>query len=242
MIVVAIVPAFERADSVGATVDALARVAAIGRVIVVDDGSNDATSTVAAAAGASVVRLDVNVGKGGAVAAGLAASPEADVVVLIDADTGHTATSIETVLDPVLSGDLDMAIAVLPSAGGRGGFGLVRGTAHAALRRATGLDLRAPLSGQRAIRRSCLADVDLAPRFGLEVGLTLDLHRAGCRIGELDAPFDHRHTGRSLAGFRHRYGQGRDLLRALVPRIGVRSTCAAVMSSMWRVAVTMVRR
>ena len=218
-VVVAIVPAKDSAGSIAATVNALHRVEGVDRVLVVDDGSSDDTTLAARAAGAAVLRLGANQGKGGAVLAGAQASPDADVYLLIDADLAGTAGTAGLLLRPVLDGDADMTIAVLPPAGGRGGLGRVRDLARRGIRRACGLDTRAPLSGQRAVRASLLRDLRSAERFGLEVALTVDAVRAGARVLEIDAPMDHRHTGRSLAGFRHRAAQGADVLRALWPRI-----------------------
>ena len=215
---VALVAAHDRSDTVGATVAALRGLAA-DEVVVVDDGSTDSTAEAARAAGARVVRLPANVGKGGAVAAGIAATPDADVYLLADADLGATASGAGRLLGPVLAGEADMVIGVLPGAGGRGGFGLVRALAGAGIARATGWRPRAPLSGQRAVRASLLRSLDLAPRFGLETALTIDALRAGARVSEIDVDLDHLHLGRSLRGFLHRGRQGRDIARALWPRL-----------------------
>lgn len=219
MSVVALVPAKDRADSVGATVRALLSLARVDEVVVIDDSSSDATAAEAAAAGARVVRLAANVGKGGAVRAGVEATPQADVYVLIDADVGATAALAEALLPPVLDGDADLSIAVLGSAGSRAGFGSVRRLAAAGILRATGKPTGAPLSGQRAVRAPLLRSLALAERFGLEVAMTIDARRAGARVVEVDVAMEHRHTGRSLAGFRHRAGQGRDVMVALWPRL-----------------------
>lgn len=216
--VVALVPAHDRSDTVGATVAALGELA-LAEVVVIDDGSTDATADVARAAGARVVRLPANVGKGGAVTAGIGATPEADVYLLVDADVGVSAAAAGDLLGPVLSGGADMVIGVLPGAGGRGGFGLVRSLAGAGIARATGWRPRAPLSGQRAVRASVLRRLELAPRFGLETALTIDALRSGARVAEVDVDLDHRHTGRRLSGFLHRGRQGRDIARALWPRL-----------------------
>ncbi len=214
------VPAKDAAGVIGATVAALARVPGVGEVLVVDDGSADATAEEARAAGAWVLRLPRNVGKGGAVAAAVAATSETDVYLLVDADTGATAAGAGALLAPVLAGEADMAVGVLPSAGGRGGFGLVRQLAGAGIRRgARGFVAAAPLSGQRAVRGELLRSLALAPRFGLEVGLTVDAVRAGARVVELPVDMDHRHTGRTVAGFAHRARQGADVTRALWPRL-----------------------
>jgi len=219
MITTAIVPAFERVDSIGPTVLALHALRNVDNVVVVDDGSADDTARVAARAGAAVVRLASNRGKGAAVAAGIGAAPDADVYLLIDADLGGTAGLADALLGPVLAGQADMTVAVLPSAGRRGGFGSVRRLAASGIRRATGFEARAPLSGQRAVRGDLLRSLDLADRFGLETGLTIDAIRAGARVVEIDVAMDHRHTGRRLAGFRHRARQGVDIGRALWPRV-----------------------
>ncbi|MDQ6796730.1 MAG: glycosyltransferase [Actinomycetota bacterium] len=219
MRVIALVAAFDRADTVGATVSALRGLPLVGSVWVVDDGSTDATSERAGSAGATVIRLPANVGKGGAVAAGVAATPDTEVYLLVDADVGATAAGADDLLGPVLNGDADMTIGVLPGAGGRGGFGLVRRLAGAGIARACGFRARAPLSGQRAVSGPLLRSVELAPRFGLETALTIDAVRAGARVIEVDIAVEHRHTGRSLGGFAHRARQGLDIVKALLPRV-----------------------
>jgi hypothetical protein len=217
--VVALIPAKDRADSIAATVTAVAALDDVTRILVVDDGSTDATSDAARAAGAEVLRLPHNRGKGGAIAAGLAAAPDGDVYLLVDADVGDTARAVGALLAPVLAGDADMTIGVLPSAGGRGGFGTVKNLARRGIHRAAAFDARAPLSGQRAISGPLLRSLELAPRFGLETALTIDAVRAGARVVEVPVDMDHRHTGRRLAGFRHRARQGADIVRVLWPRL-----------------------
>jgi len=232
--VVALVPAFNSADRIQGTVEALFNVDSIDEVLVVDDGSSDETASLAASGGARVLSLGTNRGKGGAVAAGLAEIGETDVVVLIDADTAGTAREAKDLIAPVVAGEAEMTVAVLASAGKRAGFGLVRDVAAEGIRVATGQDFAAPLSGQRAISAPILGGLELAPRFGLEVALTIDVIGAGGRVVEIETNFDHDHTGRSLAGFRHRFGQGRDLVRALVSRLGLLATVRLIVASVWK--------
>jgi hypothetical protein len=226
--VVAIVPAKDAELTIRATVTALLGLAEVDEVVVVDDGSSDATTEAARAAGAWVLRLPANRGKGGAVEAGVKLAPHAGIYLLVDADVAATASEARALLAPVLAGEADMAVGVLPAAGGRGGFGLVRSAAGAAIRMASGSPARAPLSGQRAVRGELLRSLDLAPRFGLEVALTVDARRAGARVVEVPVEMDHHHTGRTLAGFRHRARQGADVARAAWPRVaGPRARLAA---------------
>lgn len=218
-VVVALVPAKDRADSVGDTVQALLALDAVDRVLVIDDGSSDDTADAAFAAGADVLRLDQNRGKGGAVAAGVQATPEAHVYLLIDADLARTADAADLLLGPVLRDEADLVVGVLPPAGGRGGFGKVRDFAARGIRRACGLEVSAPISGQRAIRAELLRGLRSAERFGLEVAMTIEVARAGGRFAEVDVPMDHLHTGRSVSGFAHRGRQGLDIAVALWPRV-----------------------
>jgi hypothetical protein len=214
--VVAIVPAYQNAGTVAATARALLDLADVGEVVVVDDGSTDATAAAARSTDATVLRLMANRGKGGAVAAGVAARPDADVYLLIDADTAGTAAAASQLLPPVLADRADLVIARLPSAGERGGFGMVARAAASAIRWWSGVDVSAPLSGQRAVKGPLLRSLRLAARFGLEVAMTVDAAHDGARIIEVAAPFDHDHRGRNPAGFLHRGRQGVDVVRAVV--------------------------
>ena len=241
MTTVALVAAKDAAASVGATVVALSALRAIDEVWVVDDGSADDTAAQAEHAGARVVRLDTNVGKGEALAAGVAATPHAKTYLLADADLGATATG----LAPLLAGGADLVIGVLPSAGGRGGFGMVKRFARAGIRRATGLDAAAPLSGQRLVDAERLRAVTLAPRFGVEVGMTIDVLRAGGTVEERPVDVDHRHSGRSWRGFLHRARQGRDIAGALLPRVtstGQRIAAVVIAASIVLVGLTGLSR
>ena len=216
--IVAIVPAKDRADSVGATVAALRTIGRVDRVLVVDDGSTDSTADAARAAGAEVLRLPANKGKSGAVAAGVAACPEATVFLLIDADVRTTATFADCLLDPVIDDDADLVVGVMPGTR-TGGLGSVKRLAGAGIRRACGIRVHAPLCGQRAVRADYLRRLEPVSRFGLEVAMTIDAVRAGARLVEVEVPMDHRHTGRTLRGFAHRGRQGADVVGALWPRL-----------------------
>jgi glycosyltransferase involved in cell wall biosynthesis len=223
--VVALVAARDEGDRIGETVSALLALEPVSEVVVVDDGSRDETAPKSLAAGASVLRLDRARGKGRALegAFGRLRDRPADVWLLADGDLAGTAASLDVVLAPVLEGDADVAIATFPPAQA-GGFGIVKRLARQAIRLIAGLDVREPLSGQRALTAEALEAVrPLARGFGVETAMTIDAVRAGLRVLEVPAELGHRPTFRDVRGFTHRGRQGWDVLRAVVPRmLGVR--------------------
>jgi glycosyltransferase involved in cell wall biosynthesis len=95
----AVVPALDAAPTVGAVARGLGELGLT--VIVVDDGSRDATGDTARAAGAEVVRHERNRGKGAAIRTGLAEAERRGFVqaVTVDADGQHPASAARAVLD-----------------------------------------------------------------------------------------------------------------------------------------------
>jgi hypothetical protein len=70
------------------------------------------------------------------------------------------------------------------------------------------VELRAPISGQRALRGGLLpALLPFAPRFGMETAMNIDAARAGYRIAEVELDLEHRATGKTVRGFLHRVRQ-----------------------------------
>jgi hypothetical protein len=216
--VIALIPAHNEAQRIVATVEAVRAVPSIDRILVIDDCSEDGTAELAHAAGAEVIRLESNIGKGGALQAGLdSVREQADVLVLLDGDLGSTAREAGVLVDPVLAGEADMTIATLPKPPGSGGFGLVKGLARWGIRRLSGFEATAPLSGQRALSRAAwTAATPFATGYGVEVGLTVRAARAGMRLIEVPTAMGHAATGRDLAGFLHRGRQFVQVARALL--------------------------
>jgi len=215
--VVALVAAHEESERIASTVSALHALA--DEVVVVDDGSNDATSSAALLAGATVLRASHRRGKGRALEEALLRLPPATVWLLADADLAETAALLGPVVDAVRTGRADVAIAAFPKLDG-GGFGIVKRLAARAIRTICGFRAREPLSGQRALTAAALAAVrPLAPGFGLEVGMTIDAVRAQLRVVEIPIEgLSHRPTGRGVRGFAHRARQGADILMAVAGR------------------------
>jgi len=83
-----IVPAFNEAEAIGPLVTELRSADAWHEIIVIDDGSTDATAGQAAAAGARVVRHPYNKGNGAAVKSGIRRAT-GEYVLIVDGDGQH---------------------------------------------------------------------------------------------------------------------------------------------------------
>jgi hypothetical protein len=211
-------PAHDEEVLVGASVEGALAIDGVERVLVVDDGSTDGTASEAARAGAQVLRLEANIGKGAAVEAGLELVGDSEVTLLLDADLGPTAAEGATLLTSIAAGDADMAVAILPSPAQKGGFGLVKGLARQGIDRlGGGFESVAPLSGQRALSAAAVRAVrPLASGYGLEVALTVRALRAGLTVIEVPTTMTHAATRRDVAGFTHRGRQFVDVASTLV--------------------------
>jgi LmbE family N-acetylglucosaminyl deacetylase len=155
MSVSCIIAAFNEERTIAGVIQAVRRVQEVAEIIVVSDGSTDATAEAAAAAGADlIIQLPRNLGKGGAIMAGARRASES-VLLLLDADLEHLRPEeISALIRPVLHGDSDMAVGVLAK-------DLVQTVLPA-------------LSGLRVLRRDALlARSDLAgTSYGIELALT----------------------------------------------------------------------
>ena len=170
--VAVVIPAFNEEDTVAEVVQVALTLT--GDVVVASDGSADNTVGAAQKAGAKVVDLQPNGGKGPALKAALEAT-EADYVVMLDADlTGLTKAHLEKLLLPVLRGELDMSIGVFEG----GGFVTDWGN-----------KLTPHLSGQRACRRDWLLGVpQLGEERWPEPAITQHLKDTGARWDYVELP------------------------------------------------------
>lgn len=155
-----VIPAFNEAHRIDDALDAVLGATLVTEVIVVSDGSTDATVEVAGKReGVNVVGLPFNVGKGGAMCAGVAHT-DADIIVFIDADlVGLRSHHVDQLVRPLLAGQCDMCIGVF-----RGGK----------FWSDTGQVITPFLSGQRAMYRKLFEAVPFLPeiRMGAEITIT----------------------------------------------------------------------
>lgn len=117
MKVLVIVPAFNESQNIRAVVDAIRLVSTeltydTIDMVVVNDGSVDNTAFVAREAGVWVLDLPFNLGIGGAVQTGFmfAHDLQYDAAVQIDGDGQHDPKYLQTILQPLRSGDADVVI------------------------------------------------------------------------------------------------------------------------------------
>jgi glycosyltransferase involved in cell wall biosynthesis len=223
-----VIPARNEADRIAATVRAAAGLPGVDLVIVVDDGSADGTAAAAEAAGAAVLRHSRNRGKAAAMETGAEAvrlleagqgreSPHH--LLFLDGDLAGTAAAAAPLIEPVRAGRADMTIAVFSTRVKQGGHGFVVGLSGSGIRRATGWRPAQPLNGQRCLTRAAFeAARPLAPGFGAETGLTIDLLRKGMRVTEVEVALAHRATGGDWRSQLHRARQLADVGRALAAR------------------------
>jgi glycosyltransferase involved in cell wall biosynthesis len=218
--VVLVLPARNEAATV-ATVVGRAPATIAGRpvrVVVVDDGSTDATAELARAVGADVVSLRPGRGLGAAVRTGLAHAVQvhrAAVVAFCDADGEYASEDLADLVLPVLDGRAHYVV------GSR--FSGTIGTMHRrrragnrlltiAVRRLAGAPITDAQSGYRALSRAAAAHATIIHDYNYAQVLTLDLLAKGYGYHEVPIRYSFRTAGRSFVQL-HRY------LRCVVPAV-----------------------
>lgn len=229
---------------IASTVAAARTIPDVDLVVVVDDGSRDATADLARSAGATVVRHARNRGKAAAMTTGAAAVAAHDrvrtsstrwaadptnpggtpgterLLLFADADLEDSAAHLGVLVAPVSDGLADMTIATLPpQEQPGGGHGFVVRLARNGIQRLTGWTATQPLSGMRCLTRPGFdAVTPLARGWGVEVGMTVDVLLQGLRVLEVPCELVHRVTGSDWRGQLHRARQYRDVWLALASR------------------------
>jgi glycosyltransferase involved in cell wall biosynthesis len=106
-----VIAAYNEAHSIGSVVKELVK-AGYKNVVVVDDGSADDTARVAKQYTKHVVQHEINRGQGAALKTGIdyALLKDADIIVTFDADGQHRVEDIPRVIEPVKTGEVDVAL------------------------------------------------------------------------------------------------------------------------------------
>lgn len=209
--IVVFLPAYNEAAAIGRVISRIPRPAWPGwetLVLVVDDGSSDATAEVARRAGADIiVRHERNRGLGYTVrhAMRLALEHGADMAVMIDADDEYPAEEIPNLLAPLIRGEADY---VLGSRfrGRIRGMRLHRRLGNYVFTLLQALVLRRWISdgqtGMRAFSRDVLRDCEIIHDYNYAQVMTLNIVRQGYRLAEVPISYKARETGESFIRFR----------------------------------------
>lgn len=174
-----VIPAYNEERSIAEIVRRLRAVDDSFEIIVVDDGSSDATAALAAEAGAQVVAHPYNIGNGAAVKTGVRQA-SGDVVVLMDADGQHDPSDIPTLLADI--GPYDMVVGArtkeseVSAFRAFGNWGLVQVANYLA-----GMRIPDLTSGFRSIKRERMVEfLHLLPNtFSYPTTITLALLKSG---------------------------------------------------------------
>ena len=199
-----LVPALDEEDALPPLLAGL-RARGVRRVVVVDNGSTDATARVAREGGAAVVSEPAR-GYGAACLAGLrhlaAADPPPEVVVFLDADDDEAAKRVAELAAPVLEGRADLVVGVRRDPAGGTGTLLL----HARLGNAVVLGLAALLFGRRwrdlgpfrAVAFDRLLALGMDDRdWGWTLQMQVRAELRGLRVLEVEVPHRPRARGRS---------------------------------------------
>jgi len=200
-----VIPAHNEAATIGEVVRQVSAVTLPGidkEIIVVDDGSLDRTGEMASAQGAVVIEHLINRGLGGALGTGIEAALRrgADLLVTFDADGQHAPADIVKVVEPILSGRVDVVI---------GSRLLEAGDMPAARRLANhlanlvtvilfGVRVSDSQSGLRAMTRSAAARISLvSDHYDISSEICAEIGRHRLRFTEV--PIRPIYTGYSLS-------------------------------------------
>ena len=202
-----VIPAFNEAENLPDTLTQTRALHVAGaRIIVVDDGSRDATAEVAHEYGADiVVRHETNRGLGAALRTGLATARDIDAraAVYIDADGEYSPSQIPDLLAPIEAGEADY---VLGSRylGTRENQPFLRLAGNLVftgmLCVAAGRRISDGQTGFRAFSRRALECAEIIHDYNYAQVLTLDLLKKGMRLREVPVSHRQRTKGRSFIG------------------------------------------
>lgn len=200
MKIIAVIPAYNEAQKIGGVVRAT--LPFVSEVIVVDDGSHDASGEVATAAGALVLRHIVNRGLGATLGTGFCAAlaRDAECIVTLDADGQHDPHEIERVTSPIRRGLADVVLGsrLLDSTG----MPLHRILANHAGNFVTlllfGIFVTDSQSGFRAFSRTAARMIEIrSNRMEVSSEIVAEIRRKGLRLAEV--PIRAIYTDYSLA-------------------------------------------
>jgi glycosyltransferase involved in cell wall biosynthesis len=219
--VAVILPALNEAEAIGSVLESIDR-DMIDEVVVGDNGSNDGTATVAASGGALVV-LEERKGYGSACLKAVAAVPDADILVFLDADGSDDPSEIPLLLTALVEGGADLVIGSRVTGQSEPGaltplqrFG--NAMTCFLVRRFWGVRY-SDLGPFRAIWRHRYEELHMAdPDFGWTIEMQVKAAQRGLRAAEVPVSYRNRRAGQSKVSgtIRGSFAAGRRILGCVI--------------------------
>ncbi|MTI60716.1 MAG: glycosyltransferase family 2 protein [Firmicutes bacterium] len=174
MEVTVLIPAYNEGNTIESIINTLKTIKSIKEVLVINDGSTDNTAELAAKAGARVISLPENLGKGAALQRGIE-EISSRIIIMLDADLiGLNKVHITNLLEPIYRGEADMTVGVFNH--GRGITDLAQ-------------FFSPNLSGQRAVKAEMISDMSSLKKagYGVEIAINQHVKKKG-RVKYVDLP------------------------------------------------------
>lgn len=202
--ILTIIPAYNEEKSIADVINQIKLNLPEIDIVVVNDGSSDATSIEATLAGARVINLPFNLGIGGAMQTGYlyANNNNYDIAIQVDGDGQHNPIYIHNLIEPIIQGKADMVIGsrfikktyYKPSPTRKVGIIFF----SSLIRFLTNQKVNDTTSGFRVVNKEIIKYFsNYYPTDYPEVDVLIKLHKKGFRVIEMPVEMQQRKTGKS---------------------------------------------
>ncbi|GAB4415724.1 MAG: glycosyltransferase family 2 protein [Thermodesulfovibrionales bacterium] len=201
-----VIPAYNEEAVIGEVLDGIRRIEPDMDILVVNDGSTDRTSEIAALSGVKVINIPYNIGYGGAIQTGFrfAVDYNYDYVITMDGDGQHDPESIKSLVRTMEREEADVVI----------GSRFLEGTYRMGLARRigswlfskianlyTGVRITDPTSGFQIYNRQAFAYLSMGDNYPLDypdVNIIMALHKMRFNVVEAPVKMLEKSEGKSM--------------------------------------------
>jgi len=209
--IVIFIPAYNEAETIGSVLDEINKLYSNihVEVLVIDDGSSDATALIGLAKGAKVIQHPYNMGLGASTRTGLrrALELDADIAVKIDADFQHDPKDILEVIKPITEDRADVVFGSRFMGGLKYKMPLYRAVGNRffswAVSKLTGLKVTDGQTGLMAFSKRYLKEFNIISNYNETQQLIIDAWRKHFRVIEVPVVFHKRKGGKSFISFKY---------------------------------------